>query len=227
MLRKSYEFWLQHINPHITTLIVTIGVVGLASCLSISFILAWLFQEVLEKEAFGFDSALLYWIHGYANPSLDGVMLTVTQLADASVVVFIVAVTLGILWWYNHRSEAKIFAIACLGAFILNTGMKLVFAKPRPQIIPSLIPETSFSFPSGHALGGFVMYGFLAYLLSAHFPKFSKLIYTLAVFAIAAIGLSRIYIGVHWPTDIIAGYGVGYIWLMLCIIMLKLQTRQV
>lgn len=197
MLHKSYEFWLQHINPHITTLIVTIGVVGLTSCLSISFILAWLFQEVLEKEAFGFDSALLYWIHGYANPSLDGVMLTVTQLADASVVVFIVAVTLGILWWYNHRSEAKIFAIACLGAFILNTGMKLVFAKPRPQIIPSLIPETSFSFPSGHALGGFVMYGFLAYLLSAHFPKFSKLIYTLAVFAIAAIGLSRMYIGVH------------------------------
>ena len=159
MLRKSYKFWLQHINPHITTLIVTIGVVGLASCLSISFILAQLFQEVLEKEAFGFDSALLYWIHGYANPSL--------------------------------------------------------------------IPETSFSFPSGHALGGFVMYGFLAYLLSAHFPKFSKLIYTLAVFAIAIIGLSRMYIGVHWPTDIIAGYGVGYIWLMLCIIMLKLQTRQV
>lgn len=197
MLRKSHEFWLQHINPHITTLIVTISVVGLASCLSISFILAWLFQEVLEKEAFGFDSALMYWIHGYANPSLDGVMLTVTQLADASVVVFIVAVTLGILWWYNHRSEAKIFAIACLGAFILNTGMKLVFAKSRPQIIPSLIPETSFSFPSGHALGGFVMYGFLAYLLSAHFPKFSKLIYTLAVFAIAAIGLSRMYIGVH------------------------------
>jgi membrane-associated phospholipid phosphatase len=227
MLRKSYQFWLQHINPHITTLIVTIGVVGLASCLSISFILAWLFEEVLEQQAFSFDTAWLYWLHGYANPSLDAVMLTITRLANASVVVVIVAVTLGILWWHNHRSEAKIFAIACLGALILNSGMKLFFAKPRPHIFPSLISETSFSFPSGHALGGFVMYGFLAYLLSSHFPKFSKLIYTLAVFAIAAIGLSRIYIGVHWPTDIIAGYGVGYIWLMLCITMLKLQTRKV
>ncbi|MEG4571245.1 phosphatase PAP2 family protein [Microcoleus sp. N3A4] len=227
MLRKSYQFWLQHINPHITTLIVTIGVVGLASCLSITLILAWLFEEVLEKEAFGFDTAWIYWVHGYANPSLDAVMLTITQLANASVVVVIVVVTLGILWWQHHRSEAKIFAIACLGALILNTGMKLVFAKPRPHIFPSLIPETSFSFPSGHALGGFVMYGFLAYLLSSHFPKFSKLIYSLAVVTIAAIGLSRIYIGVHWPTDIIAGYGVGYIWLMLCITMLKLQTRQV
>ncbi|MEG4940794.1 phosphatase PAP2 family protein [Microcoleus sp. F4-D5] len=227
MLRKSYQFWVQHINPHITTLIVTIGVVGLASCLSIVFILAWLFEEVLEKEAFGFDTAFMYWLHGYANPSLDAVMLTITKLANPSVVVVIVAVTLGILWWQHHRSEAKIFAIACLGALILNSGMKLVFAKPRPHIFPSLISETSFSFPSGHALGSFVMYGFLAYLLSARFPKFSKFIYTLAVITIAAIGLSRIYIGVHWPTDIIAGYGVGYIWLMLCITMLKLQTRQV
>jgi len=206
---------------------VTIGVFGLASCLSISFFLAWLFEEVLEKQAFGFDTAWIYWVHGYANPSLDAMMLTITQLADARVVVVIVALTLGILWWRNHPSEAKIFAIACLGAFILNNGMKLFFAKPRPHIFPSLISETSFSFPSGHALGGFVMYGFLAYLLSAHFPKYSKFIYTLAVITITAIGLSRIYIGVHWPTDIIAGYGVGYIWLMLCITMLKLQTRQV
>jgi undecaprenyl-diphosphatase len=227
MLRKCYQFWLRHINPHITTLIVTIGVVGIASSLSISFILAWLLEEVLEKQAFGFDTAWIYWVHGYANPSLDAMMLTITQLADARVVVVIVALTLGVLWWRNHRSEAKIFAMACLGAFILNNGMKLFFAKPRPHIFPSLISETSFSFPSGHALGGFVMYGFLAYLLSAHFPKFSKSIYTLAVITIAAIGLSRIYIGVHWPTDIIAGYGVGYIWLMLCITMLKLQTRQV
>jgi len=227
MLRKSYQFWLQHINPRLNTLIVTIGVVGLTSCLLIGFLLAWLFQEVLEREAFAFDSSWLYWLHGYANPSRDAVMLTITQLADARVVILIVAVTLVILWWQHHREEAKFFAVACLGALILNTGLKLFFTKPRPHIFPSLIAETSFSFPSGHALGGFVMYGFLAYLLSAHFPKFSKLIYTLAVFTIALIGLSRMYIGVHWPTDIIAGYGIGYLWLMICIIMLKLQTRQV
>lgn len=227
MLRKIYEFWLQHINPRLNTLIVTIGVVGLTSCLLISFILAWLFEEILEREAFAFDTSWLYWLHGYANPSLDAVMLTITQLADARVVIVIVAVTLGILWWQHHREEAKFFALACLGALILNTGLKLFFTKPRPHLFPSLIAETSFSFPSGHALGSFVMYGFLAYLLSAHFPKFSKLIYTLAVLTIALIGLSRMYIGVHWPTDIIGGYGIGYLWLMLCIAMLRLQTRQV
>jgi len=81
MLRKSYEFWLQHINPRLNTLIVTIGVVGLASCLLIGFILAWLFQEVLEREAFAFDTTWLNWLHGYANPSRDAVMLTITQLA--------------------------------------------------------------------------------------------------------------------------------------------------
>ncbi|MEG3973365.1 hypothetical protein QT970_01935 [Microcoleus sp. herbarium8] len=57
---------------------MTIGVVGLTSCLLISFILAWLFEEILEREAFAFDTSWLYWLHGYANPSLDAVMLTIT-----------------------------------------------------------------------------------------------------------------------------------------------------
>lgn len=134
----------------------------------------------------------------------------------------IVVVTLAILW-RRSRQEAKIFALACLGALILNTGLKLFFSKPRPQLWRLLISEKSFSFPSGHALGSLVLYGFLAYLLATHYPKYAKIIYSLAVVAIAAIGLSRLYLGVHWPTDVIAGYGVGFLWLMICIIMLKLQ----
>lgn len=223
MLRKISQFWLRKINPHLTTLIATIGVVGLASCLLILFVLAWLFEEVLEKEAFAFDKSLLYWLHSQANPSLDAVMLTITRLGDPSIVVIIVGVTLGILWWRHNRQEAKIFVLACLGALILNTGLKLFFAKSRPQLWTRLIPETSFSFPSGHALGAFVLYGFLAYLLATYYPKFSQFIYSIAVVIIAVIGLSRMYLGVHWPTDIIAGYGIGFLWLMLCIVMLKLQ----
>ena len=97
---------------------------------------------------------------------------------------------------------------------------------PRPQLWQQLIKETSFSYPSGHALGSMVIYGFIAYLLAFHYPKFAQIIYTFAAILIGAIGLSRLYLGVHWPTDIIAGYGVGYLWLMFSITMLKLQKAR-
>ncbi|MBR8840128.1 MAG: phosphatase PAP2 family protein [Stigonema ocellatum SAG 48.90 = DSM 106950] len=223
MLKKISRFWLRRVNPRLASLIATIGVVGLAICLIILFVLAKLAGEVLEGEAFAFDTSFLLWLHQFANPNLDNVMLTITHLGDPNIVVIVVGVTLGTLWWRHYREEAKIFVLACLGALILNTGLKLAFGKVRPQLWHQLISETSFSFPSGHALGSLVLYGFLAYALAIHYPKQAKFIYSFAVVLIAAIGVSRLYLGVHWPTDIIAGYGVGCLWLMMCITMLKLQ----
>ncbi|MBD2438031.1 phosphatase PAP2 family protein [Nostoc sp. FACHB-110] len=223
MLQKIVHFWLRHIHPRLAPLTTTIGIFGLASCLLILFVLAELFEEVFEREAFAFDTHFLLWLHHFANPTLDNVMLGITHLGNPNVVVIVVVVSVAILLWRRYYQEARIFAIACLGAFILNTGLKLVFTKPRPQLWPQLITEKSFSFPSGHALGSLVLYGMVAYLLATHYPRFSQFIYIVAVMAIAAIGFSRLYLGVHWPTDIIAGYGVGFLWLTMCITMLKLQ----
>ncbi|GFE69130.1 phosphatase PAP2 family protein [Chroococcus sp. FPU101] len=223
MLKTISAFWLRHIHPRLSSLIATIGIVGLASCLLILFVVAQISEEVLEKEAFALDSSFLLWLHTFANPHLDAVMLFITKLGNPSTIVSVAGVTLGILWWRRYREETKIFVITCLGALILNTELKLFFSKVRPQLWELLISEKSFSFPSGHALGSLVLYGFIAYELTNHYPKYTALIYTLAVILIAAIGISRLYLGVHWPTDVIAGYGVGFLWLMLCITMLKLQ----
>jgi undecaprenyl-diphosphatase len=220
---RFLSFWLRHVHPRLVSLITTIGIFGLASCLIILFVVAKIADEVLEKESFAFDRSLLLWIHSFANPNLDRVMLTITRLGNPSIVTTVVLVSLGILWWRHYRQEATIFASACLGAFILNTGLKMFFTKPRPQLWTRLISETSFSFPSGHALGSLVLYGIIAYLLATRYPRSSIFIYSLAVILIAAIGISRLYLGVHWPTDIIAGYGIGFLWLTICITMLKLQ----
>ena len=118
-----------------------------------------------------------------------------------------------------------LFTIALAGAFVLNTGMKLIFAKPRPELWPRLIPETSFSFPSGHALGSMVLYGVLAYLLSRLFPQKSSIFYGISAVVIGAIGISRLYLGVHWPTDIFAGYSVGFLWLMMNIAFFNWQNQ--
>ena len=225
-LRRLANFWLQKVNPRIVTLITTIGTVGLLVCLAIIYVLAQLSEEVLEREAFAFDKTILLWIHSFANPTWDNIMLNVTRLGGPGIVVSVVIITFGILWVRRYRQEAKIFFLNCLGGAILSYGLKLAFSKPRPQLWKLLVSETSYSYPSGHALGSMVLYGFLAYLLGTHYPQYAKVFYGIAAILIAAIGFSRLYLGVHWPTDVIAGYGVGFLWVTFCTTMLKLQKAR-
>ncbi len=225
-LRKLANFWLHKVNPQVVSLIATIGTLGLLLCLAIIYVLAQLSEEVLEQEAFGFDQTILIGIHQFANPTLNTIMLNVTRLGNPSTVVFITLVALGILWGRNYHQEAKIFLLNCLGGAILSYGLKLAFSKPRLQLWKLLISEKSYSYPSGHALGSIVLYGLLAYLLGNHYPKYTKVFYSIAAILITSIGLSRLYLGVHWPTDVIAGYGVGFLWVTFCITMLKLQKAK-
>jgi undecaprenyl-diphosphatase len=225
-LHKLAHFWIHKVNPRIASLIATVSTVALLSCLVILYILAQLSEEVLEQEAFSFDKTILLWIHQFSNPVLDTVMLNITRLADPHTTVLIAAIALSILWVRRYYQEAKIFLLNGLGGTILSYGLKLVFSKSRPQLWNSPISETSYSYPSGHALGSMVLYGFLAYLLATFSPKYAKVYYCIAAILITLVGLSRLYLGVHWPTDIIAGYGVGFLWITVCITLLKLQQRK-
>ncbi|WP_026102614.1 phosphatase PAP2 family protein [Pleurocapsa sp. PCC 7319] len=223
MLQRLVKFWQNNIHSRIAFLITTVGTVGLVSCLIIIYVVAQISDEVLDQEAFAFDKTILLWIHSFANPTLDGIMHFITRLNDPSTVTVIAFVTLGILLWRRYYSEAQIFIIDCLGGVVLSYGLKSVFGKVRPDLWQSAIEDLSYSYPSGHALGSTVLYGFIAYLIATRYPQFSLLIYAVVVCLIGAIGLSRLYLGVHWPTDIIGGYGIGFLWLTFCITMLKLQ----
>ena len=222
-LRQVVKFWRSHVSPKLASLIATVGIVGIVSCLLIIYVVAEISDEVLDREAFAFDKTILLWIHDFTNPTLDRVMHVVTSLNNPDFVSIVAAIAFGLLLWKRCYPEAKIFVIDCAGGVILSYGLKSVFGKTRPDLWESAIEEVSYSYPSGHALGSTVLYGFLAYLFATRFPKFAWLIYSLAVVTIASIGLSRLYLGVHWPTDIIGGYGIGFLWLMFCITMLKLQ----
>jgi membrane-associated phospholipid phosphatase len=220
-MKKQAKFWQNRFDLKF----VSFGTVGLVVCLVILLGLSWLFQEVWEKEAFHFDTTLLLWIHQWSNPWLDGLMTSLTRLGNPGVVIGVVIGALFWLWRSRLYSAATLFAIACFGAVVLNQGLKLLFAKSRPQLWSSSVIETTFSFPSGHALGSLVVYGFLAYLLALQFPKIAGWSYAIAVTLIGTIGISRLYLGVHWPTDVIAGYGVGFLWLMTCIALLQRRAR--
>lgn len=227
MLQKVSNFWAENVHSRLVALIATVGTFGLIICLLIILILYYLFEEVIKGEAFAFDQSFLVGLHQYANPQLDTVMILITKLGNPEVVIPIVSVTIIILWFSKYHLQAKIFAFGSLGAALLNVGLKLVFNKVRPELWSPLITETSFSFPSGHALGSLFLYGFLAYLLSKAYPKFLILIYAAAVTLIIGVSFSRLYLGVHWPTDVIAGSGLGFLWLLTCTTMMNLSTDNV
>jgi membrane-associated phospholipid phosphatase len=185
--------------------------------LLILLVVAWLCTEVWEKEAFSFDRSFLLWLHQFANPQLDRLMLFFTLLGNPSTVVSIFVVTIAWLLIKHRYSDAIRFAIVCAGGVVINQEMKLFFAKPRPELWPRLITDPTFSFPSGHATGSMVVYGFLAYISAKQFQRYIRYIYAIASTIIISIGFSRLYLGVHYPTDIIAGYGIGFLWLITCL----------
>jgi membrane-associated phospholipid phosphatase len=190
---------------------------GLILCLLLLTLLARLCSEVWEKESWRFDASLLLWLHGWASPGLDRLMLALTRLGDPQVVLPVVLASLGCFLWWRRRAEALMLLVSCAGALVLNQGMKLLFARARPELWPPLIRETSYGFPSGHALGSLVLYGYLAVVLAQRFPRQARWIHGFAIALILLIGLSRLYLGVHYPTDIVAGYATGGLWLVLCL----------
>ena len=185
--------------------------------LAILGIVAWLCTEVWEKEVFSFDRSFLLWIHQFANPQFDRIFLFFTALDDPPTVVTIFIITIAWLVMKRRYSDGIRFTIVCAGGVLTDRVMKLFFAKPRPELWHRLIPETSFSFPSGHAVGSMVVYGFIAYILAKEMQQHKHIVYAAASLLIIAIGLSRLYLGVHYPTDIIAGYGIGFLWLVTCL----------
>lgn len=194
-------------------------------CLCLLAIFGWLSQKVLAREAFSFDTTILLWLHQRTNPTIDHLMLKITALGNPATVVVLVTISLSLLLRYQRLWAAQVLVFNCLGGLTILRGLKLFFAKPRPQLWTPLVVEPSYSFPSGHALGSVVVYGFLAFLLASRYPNYRRVIYPIAIVMMGAIGLSRLFLGVHYPTDVIAGYAVGLLWLITCIRILQLRAN--
>ncbi|MBE9185469.1 phosphatase PAP2 family protein [Microcoleus sp. LEGE 07076] len=203
--------------------IIRLGGLGVAALAMWGF--ATIAEEVLEKETYAFDKSILLYLRSLHDPVRDRIMLALTFFGEPNLLLML-SVSLGIMLWVRqHRSEAITIAITGAGAVGLNMLLKQIFARDRPQLWERAVEVKFYSFPSGHAMISMVVYGLLGYLLGSRFPKQRWLIYSLTVVLIAAIGLSRLYLGVHWPTDIIAGYIAGFVWLLACIFSLEVWKQ--
>ncbi|HEY0447228.1 MAG TPA: phosphatase PAP2 family protein [Allosphingosinicella sp.] len=190
-----------------------------------SFAFVKLASEVMEGDTLAFDRWLLQGLRNTSNPSvpagpgwLQEVMIDVTALGGVSVLTIITVLAAGYLLAVRKVTTAAFLTAAIAGGALLSTLLKFGFARARPDLVAHLVEVDTASFPSGHAMNSAITYLTLGALLARAENDRPVRIYLLAV-AIALtllIGFSRVYLGVHWPSDVMAGWCVGAAWAVLC-----------
>lgn len=187
-------------------------------------------SEVLEGDTMAVDRAILLSLRTASNASvpigptwLHEAMVDLTALGSATVLTIITIVAAGYLIAARKPAIAA-FTVSAVGAgALLGTILKLIYARSRPDIVAHLVGTHSASFPSGHAMNSAVVYLTLAVLISrtAQDRRVSAYLIAAAIGMTLSIGFSRVYLGVHWPTDVVAGWCVGGVWAMICSLVAK------
>lgn len=184
--------------------------VGAAAAIvtAVSFaLLAWAVSAGLTD---GFDASMRGGVNALTSSWLTWLAFFFSFIGSAPVWLCVTIVTCAVFWKLTWQREAIDLAIAMTSAIVLGNVLKLSFARARPEVFFGEAPPT-FSFPSGHALYAACLYGALAWLIADRIsdPARRVALWAGAILLAGAIGLSRIYLGVHYPTDVIGGYLVA------------------
>ena len=208
-----------------------------ALLLAITGVLAFagLAGEVLEGETLGFDRAVLLALRDPANPAdpigprwFEEAARDVTGLGSHTI---LIGLTLGvtILLALNRKRGAALLVLGSIaGAVLISAGLKILFQRPRPDLVPHAVEVYTASFPSGHAMLSAATYLTLGAIIAQVQARWRTRSYVLflAVLTTVLVGASRVYLGVHWPTDVLAGWCLGAAWALLCwLAALTLQRR--
>lgn len=187
------------------------GLIVAFACLAVSL---WLFgelaDEVVDAEPFAFDEPLLRLAQSASSPAADAVFLFLSAVGFAwGVIPADIALVIGLAARRRLR-DALFAAVALGGAGLLNVLAKHTFRRDRPTSWDSIAPETTYSFPSGHAMGSATL-ACVIVLLCWHLPQ-RRLVLAGAALFVVGVGLSRVYLGVHYPSDILAGWSAAVAW---------------
>jgi len=161
------------------------------------------------------DGTIYNLIANLINSNTTAIMMFISHLGSA---VTLITLTIAFIVILKNKRDAKYIAINLTTVFILNRILKLIIARPRPEIL-RLVAEDGYSFPSGHAMVSIGYYGYIIYLIYKYVKnkKARNIIISLLALLILLIGISRIYLGVHYVTDIIGAYIIGLVYLYIFI----------
>lgn len=201
---------------------------GAALAILLAAGLAWLATGVIGGDTLQFDIDARDTIHRLSTPALTAAMIVASAIGQSYVLLPLLAVIVFAFWRSGHKKRAVLFVIAMAGALTIEQALKLTFRRARPQPFFDYPLPGSYSFPSGHALFSVVFFGTLAALISPSLKATWKktLLWFAATLLAAVIGFSRVYLGVHYPTDVIAGYAAALVWVLAVAIGNHLRLRR-
>jgi undecaprenyl-diphosphatase len=198
----------------ISALVIVLGVLAFAK----------IADEVSEADAPRFDDQILRCLRVADNPAeligprwVSGAVRDLSSLGAAPVLVLVIAVVAGFLRLAGKRRMMWLVLLAPFSGAVMMWALKTVFARPRPNVVPHLDAVSSYSFPSGHSMLSAVVYLTLGALIAGMLPRWRLRVYVLMVAASATflVGVSRVMLGVHYPTDVLAGWAAGLVWALL------------
>lgn len=196
------------------------GMIGVAACIVLIWAFAFIADEIPEHSTLvRVDDTIVSWLQTHGTESGEAVFYFVSLLGAA---VMSALMTAAVLAFAVRRDwlRARALAITALGGPAICNLLKVIFRRGRPESAAEFIVHKSWSFPSSHAMSSIVCYGFVAYLLleRARDRVERVAIILVATILIVAIGFSRLYLGVHYLSDVLAGYLAGAVWLYMCIL---------
>ncbi len=207
--------WIQRTGTLRRAAVVRVGLLMLlafgAAALALSFLL-YLADDVLERETQQFDQGVLVWLHQFSSPQLDLAARGVSMFGSELVAVFAVVL---LVWCVVQRRWGTAVSLILVvgGAQLLNDLLKQLVHRTRPTPVGATLLGQAYSFPSGHAMVGIAFYTLVAYLGWRLLHGWMRILWvgSLALLVLL-IGLARLYLEVHYPTDVLAGYLAGFLW---------------
>lgn len=191
---------------------------------------AFLAEEVLEGEVHAIDEAILLALRNPAERSdpigpawLEEAARDITSLGSFSVLFLVTAVVVLYLLILRRHASVALLVVSIAGGAILNTALKMGFDRPRPDLVPHEARTFTASFPSGHAMMAAVTFLVIGALLARVQPRRRLRVFVMGVAVGLAmlVGATRVYLGVHWPSDVVAGWTVGSAWALVCWLVLS------
>jgi undecaprenyl-diphosphatase len=188
---------------------------GLVATSAVMLTLAEVHEHLGGPRMERWDDHIQDRVHGDATPGLTRVMFALTWIGSPEVLGPAIPLLAAVLWWRGLRRAPVVWLASTGGAVVLATLLKLHFRRVRPDLPWAFVHEPSYSFPSGHSVCAVVVYGTLILLGMRHLRRTWLRVTVCAVAGtlILGIGVSRIYLGAHYPSDVAAGYFVGAVWL--------------